>query len=314
MVAAGFDHYENGTYVNSAGEDIKNDPAYAVQTGVDFRARYFLQRDYVDNVEQYGWSMGAATSAAYADAERNVNLALQMGGMTPELLAQYEVAGSLLEFGKKYDAALYGGVEQIPFAATQGLLNKDVLTAYDSVEIFAANQMVFDNWSQTNGNPLYSFIEDGTFRPVIGPSNLVNLTTKAFYPSDNPRLEALGLSGRPHGQWRGGIAADIGTQENNFPVYLMQPETILAQRSALAYDEGAGLTAITQTRNFLLRYSHMQENTIAYNTLKNLLNQAISSQVYRVPLPPGYQIGNVGNTGRFTTSEHLHWEWIPQRR
>jgi hypothetical protein len=229
--------------------------------------------------------------------------------MGPELAEQYRMVSGLEEFATEYDRALYGA--RYGSFGVEGLLNADAANAYDPAKIAAANQVIRENWSQTDDNPLYSFIEGGTFSPIIGPGAVVSLTTRAFYEENNPRLIALGIAGGPHGQSRGGIAADIGTKGNNFPIAFTQPETMLAQDSSLLFADGGGLTAITQTDEFSFRYAHMQNNTYAYYKLNRLLNQTMYSEMFRVTLPAGYQIGNVGNTGRLTTSEHLHWEWIP---
>ena len=310
MIDAGWT-YGNRTFTTDGGAtDVRNNADHTLDPGVEFASRYFMQRDYIDRVGEFGGSMVAAVTAAQEGAEADFMTALRNGTMTPEIVVSYQTAEAMQGFAEQYDAALYG--QRYGSFGVPGLLNRDAAADYDQATIAEANQQIKDNWSQTDDNPLYSFIDDGTLRPVLGPSSVARLTTRAFYPDDDPLLEALGLSGQPHGQSRGGVGADIGTLGNNFPIVLTQPESLLTQDSSLLFTPGGGLTAVTHMNDFTFRYAHMQDNTFAYNQLNDLLNYAQNSGLFRVPLPPGYQIGNVGNTGNLSTGPHLHWEWIPR--
>jgi hypothetical protein len=188
-----------------------------------------------------------------------------------------------------------------------GLLNSDAAAAYDPAKIAAANQTIRDNWSQTNENPLYNLVESGTLDPIVGPDYI---TTRAFYPSDDDQLIALGLAGQPHGQSRGGVGVDMGTGGFGLPVVLVEPETILMQDSSFFFDVESGNTVQTRTDWFARRSGHL-EDTYALNALQGLIQSGMDTSLFRFDLPAGYQIGNVGGTGNFSTGVHYHWEWNP---
>jgi hypothetical protein len=145
---------------------------------------------------------------------------------------------------------------------------------------------------------MYDIINSKIF-PVIGNSDSISVTTKAFYDNDVAWLIAEGLAGKPHGQRLGGLAIDLSTDKINYPVVTTQYETMLAQNGSYQWPDGSagGLGFTSYTDDFKLRYLHLQNSTVAAQTMMNgLIGSASNANIYRFTLPPGYQIGNVGNT------------------
>jgi hypothetical protein len=166
---------------------------------------------------------------------------------------------------------------------------------------------------QTDKNAMYKNINTTVF-PVVGPIKNLEITTKAFYDKNDEELIKLGLAGKAHGQGLGGLGVDIGTNQMNYPVVTTQYETVLADTSSYMMTDAGGLSLTTYSDNFQQRYLHLQNNTVAQAMLQGLIYTTQRNNLYRFTLPPGYQIGNVGNTGKYTTGVHLHYELIPYRR
>jgi hypothetical protein len=301
MIEAGWT-YSSGTFTTDGGvTDVLNNVDYTLDPGADFEARYFLQRDYVDNVGEYSGSMVAAVNAAQEDAETAFMNALRNGTMTPEIAAQYEAAGALSSFAERYDAALYG--ERYGSFGVPGLLDGQRNERYSQVDIAQAFGQIRDGWSLDNNNPMYELIGDGqVIDPIAG----------------NDRISTFSLydDGSEHG-WQGGEAIDLATFGQNSPLFTTQEETLLLGSDPLGWDnpddmsDGYGYYLRTRTDDFDMIYGHLLPNTYASNQLNDLILTAQAMDLYRISLPPGYQFGNVGNTGN-STGPHLHWEFRPR--
>ena len=99
-------------------------------------------------------------------------------------------------FAKQYDTAIakFGGVGD----------------ASDKSSEFNKIKESFATVGKTDSNVMYDIINSTVF-PVIGDSEFINITTKAFYEKDNQWLIDKGLAGTAHGQRLGGLGVDLGT-------------------------------------------------------------------------------------------------------
>ena len=159
---------------------------------------------------------------------------------------------------------------------------------------------------------MYQFLNSKIF-PVVGDERNIQITTKAFYEENNPWLNSKGIAGEPHGQSRGGLGVDLGTSGNSYPVVTTQYEIVLAQAGTYSIGGDGGLGFTTYSDLFQQRYLHMQNGTIAQSFMSGLISSASNINLNRFTLPPGYQFGNVGNTG-LSSNKHLHYELNPYRR
>lgn len=170
MVAAGFHSFENGTFVTGDGTDVMNDEQFAVDPGAAFAARYFLQRDYIDNVADYSGSMTAALDAARDDLMGQI----ASGQASGELFEQLELVDRLTDFGEQYDITIHGRREGS--FGVQGLLNHSAAAAMDQDAIAAALNEVAQDRSRTDSHPMYQHILDGTFAPLLDPDGFAGPT------------------------------------------------------------------------------------------------------------------------------------------
>jgi len=285
--------------------DVKNDGREALEVGAEFAARYFMQRDYIDEVAEHGGSMVAAVNAAQQDATEQYMNALGSNSMTPEIDAQFRQAQSLRGFAEQYDATLYG--ERYGSFGVPGLLDGERNERYSQDDVAQAFGRIRDEWSLDNNNPMYELIGDGR---VIDPIEGVDVT------SVFSRYTGTYRTGELHG-WQGGLAIDLATGSQNHPLFTTQEETLIMSLDPLGWDNpndpgaGYGLNLRTRTPDFDMIYGHLHPNTFATNQLNELLQAALATDIYRFTLPPGYQFGNVGNTGN-SFGEHLHWELRPR--
>lgn len=270
--------------------------------------------------------MVETVNAARGEIEKEFMTALQRGTMGPELAEQYRMVSGLEEFATEYDRALYGA--RYGSFGVEGLLNADAANAYDPAKIAAANQVIRENWSQTDDNPIYSLLTNGAISPLLGPNGEVGvnitptredggvayLTTKAFYPKDDIDLQQKGFAGMPHGQARAGgnsLAADLGTRGYPLTAVAYETANMLAQSSSIGWGEAGGFV---QTENSLFgeRYVHLANST-AFQTTQNMNQSAIVARAFRYQIPAGYQFGELYNgSNQYSTGTHLHFELLPR--
>ena len=294
--------YSEGTFTTDGGTtDVVNNANRTLDPGAGFSARYFVQRDYIDNVGEYGGSMVAAIGAAQETAETAFMRALKGGDLTPDIAAQYEMASAMGAFAQRYDATLYG--ERNGSFGVPGLLDAERNEQYSQDDVARAFGRIRDEWSLDNNNPMYELIGDGRAIDPIEGSDVISVFSRY-------------RDGREHG-WGGGEAIDLSSDGENHPLFTTQDEILIVGSNPLGWDNpndpsaGYGLNLRTRTPDFDMIYGHLQPNTLATNQLNDLLHTAQATDIYRFTLPPGYQFGNVGNTGN-STGPHLHWEFRPR--
>jgi hypothetical protein len=278
-----------------------------LQTNDAFKGRYFLQINYMDKLwTSYGGSIEKAATALRND------LAIKRQGGTLTSIDQTMEAllPGIDRAAGQWNLAMNGG-NNAAGNYTIGMWNQEYAQQYESqnrAAVFAKINQDFVNNKLDDTNTLFS-AANSTLVPVVGDDAYIS--TKTVYPKDDPELIRLGLAGKLHGQSSGGLAVDIATRKLNYPIYTTQYETVLSQLSSLATHDDGGLSLYTQSALFQERYLHMQEGTVAQSTVNNVISSTMQAQLFRFTLPPGYQFGNVGNTGEYTTGTHLHWELVP---
>ena len=311
--------YSEGTFTTDGGTtDVVNNANRTLDPGAGFSARYFVQRDYIDNVGEYGGSMVAAIGAAQGTAETAFMRALQGGDLTPDIAAQYEAASAMGAFAQRYDATLYG--ERYGSFGVPGLLNAGAAAAYDGSSVSAALQEVAQDRSRTDDHPMYQHILDGTFAPLFGEDGSVGPTVGADRASgrrdgDETYITARSRynSGEPHGWFRGGspaISVDLGTQLLPLETVLFTESTVLAQGEPFGWQGNSGGFAQVDAGPLDLRYAHLAQSWQQQRSQE--LNQAaMEANLFRYSLPAGYSLGPLFD-GPLPASDatHLHLEFV----
>ncbi len=258
---------------------------------------YDSSADYIDNVGEYGGSMVAALGAAMHDS--------YAGPLSEDSFAMQANVAAAQGFAQLYDATLYG--QRIGSFGIPGLVDGERSERYSQDDVAQAFGRIRDEWSLDNNNPMYALIGDGrVIDPVEGRDRTSVLS----------RYTGSHRTGELHG-WQGGLATDLATAGQNHPVFTTRTETLVANANPLGWDNpdnpslGYGLNLRTSTADFEMIYGHLQPGTFAINRLIGLIQATEASGVYRFALPPGFQFGNVGNSGN-SFGAHLHWELRPR--
>jgi hypothetical protein len=262
-----------------------------------------MQMNYIDKVfESYGGNMLDAANA-YIAAKTYPPIYSLMDAMTND-------DALLLEFAKDYNRILYGDENGQFVPGEGGLWDKTKFRAYTSEAGINAVEEIKNSLTggpYDDSNPLYTHMsKEGVLYP---------LDTQATMTSTLSHYE----DGRQHG-WGNpaGPAIDISALnwkvmsiEGNF-VFTQQYETLLG--NSVSYIDGIsyGQSLVTYTPDSTQIYGHFliagNNNRIA--RVESLVNQMTASNIWRMTIPPGTGIGNVGNTG-YSTGNHAHVEWRP---
>lgn len=272
---------EKKTFVDSNGNDVKNDSSKAAITSDMIKVRYDFQHNYVDKLN--GAPMHSAVMAFQND--------MMLGNQNIKLSSDFYKSNEYLDFivnsfafANEYDKAMekYGNVGN----------NKITNEIYENIMTQAS--------FQSNENILYQYLEEGTISPVVGNSYI---TTDMFYGSG---LEHLGIQkGDLHSKL--GVAVDLGTNNQKLPVVSLFTSDFLVNNS-YGYTPGGGNNIGLYVEEHKIYYKHLYENSIAYASMYNLNNYAEKAGIWSFSIPSNYQIGNVGNSGEKTTGIHLHME------
>ena len=272
---------EKKTFVDSNGNDVKNDSSKAVITSDMIKVRYDFQHNYVDKLN--GAPMHSAVMAFQNDMMLgNQNIAVSSDFYKSDAYLNFIV--NSFAFANEYDKAMekYGNVGN----------NKITNEIFENIMTQAS--------FQSNENILYQYLEEGTISPVVGKSRI---TTKALYGAG---LEYLGIQkGDLHSKL--GIAVDLGTNKQKLPVVSLFSSDFLVNNS-YGYTPGGGNNIGLYVEDYKIYYKHLYENSIAYASMYNLNNYAEKAGIWSFSIPSNYQIGNVGDSGEKTTGIHLHME------
>ena len=272
---------EKKTFVDSNGNDVKNDSSKAAITSDMIKVRYDFQHNYVDKLN--GAPMHSAVMAFQND--------MMLGNQNIKLSSDFYKSNEYLDFivnsfafANEYDKAMekYGNVGN----------NKITNEIYENIMTQAS--------FQSNENILYQYLEEGTISPVVGKNRI---TTKAFYDSG---LEHLGIKeGDLHS--KNGIAVDLATYGENLAIVSLFSSDFLVNNS-YGYTPGGGNNIGLYVEDHKIYYKHLYENSIAYASMYNLNSYAAKAGIWSFSIPSNYQIGNVGDSGNLTTGIHLHME------
>jgi hypothetical protein len=291
-----------GTFRTESGQDIYNNKEYAINTPEAVKARYNIQMNYIDQVfESYGGNM-LDTANAYINAKVYPPIYSLMDAMTND---EY----LLLEFARDYNRILYGDENGQFIPGEGGLWDKTKFRAYTSeagVNAVEEIKRSLTGGPYNDANPLYTHMgKEGVLYP---------LDTQATKTSTLSHYE----DGRRHG-WGSpaGLAIDISALnkdvmsiKGNF-VFTQQYETLLG--NSVSYNEskeqGYGQSLVTFTPDSTQIYGHflIAENNNRSARVKMLVDQMTASNIWRVVIPPGTAVGDVGTTGH-STGIHAHIE------
>jgi len=252
IVAAGFDSFGNGTFVDENGVDVTLNSNFAIQTSGQFKAAYDFQMNYADQVfTKYGGSMVAAVSAYRNNTQQKLELGRLAGSIDPVAMDGYGMIPELNSFANQYDATLYGSLatlygEQHGSFRTSGLINQRAAKAYDEKQVMSGLISVANSQVRSDNHPMYKNILDETFSPLLGPGGevgpLVGVNRNSgdpVYITTRTRYE----SGEEHGWSRDGnyaMSVDLGTREISLEAIAFANSTILAQGNPFGWRDDSG--------------------------------------------------------------------------
>ena len=284
LIAANF-KWENGTFVDENGNDVKNQDTKAVITGDEIKVRYDFQYNYADKVwDEFGGSMEVALSAYYA------NYSLGNGVISYESLKSLDLVAGFSEYAKNYDNYMISNYSE---KLNLQYNSKDAKLAFSEI-----NRMIGTKNFDSN-NPVYNALGEGGILSPFGFENAL-ITTFGYY-DDNSQ----------HG-WGDprGFAVDLvnGYEGNavysNINAYLY--DNSINTNNPINLGTGNEIRLFGNHNSII--YGHLKDNSISTSMLKNLSISAKENKVWRTYIPAGTQIGNVGNTGN-SSGPHLHWEY-----
>ena len=277
-----------------------NNRSITLDTSASVKVRYYIQRDYINNVfNKYNGDMVLAIQDACKDLRSFMVFQVPM-----------DVFNEYILFAQDWNKTMFGFGEG--YYQFSGLWDN---SRYNDYAISNAFQQIQQNWSYDGNNPLYS---------LFGKGNVIDPISGHYYIT----VEEMYTKGKYAGQFHGssykiddqiircGLAIDLGTNNKNLPIYTTQYETLLLQNDPLRgqpvndHNAGYGYHLRTSTDNFNIIYGHLADSS-ASTRLAGLINSGKNAGVYTIVLPSGFNFGKVGNTGN-SYGEHLHYELKPK--
>ena len=269
---------EKKTFVDSNGNDVKNDSSKAAITSDMIKVRYDFQHNYVDKLN------GAPMHSAVMSFQNDMMLGNQNIAVSPEFYKSNKYLDFIVNsytFANEYDKAMekYGNV------------GKKIISS----DIFDKIAMDFDNNKFSADNYFYKFAEQ--ISPVVGTDYITTM-----YTYDDGSLHSKDLNS---------LAIDFGTWGKDLPLVTTEYETILINNS-LGFKDTSGYNITTYTELFSKYYAHLQYNSNAYKQIVSLNQKAYDSKLWTYQLPPNYQFGNVGISGELGflwDGPHIHMQY-----
>lgn len=286
LIAADY-KWENGTFVDENGNDVKNQDSKAVITGDEIKARYDFQHNYVDKVwDKYGGSMIAAIMSFQNDyVMDNQNIRLSDDFYGSDNFMQF-IAGMNV-FATGYDKTIgeFGNVG-------------DKTINYSVLEKIAND---FDEEIFSDSNSFYKYAKE--INPVVG---FYKVTTQ-FYYYNNVENPHINLETKPNT-----LAIDFSTNNSELQLATIEKEKILVS-SSFGYNSQGGYSISTYTDLFRKRYVHLKNTSQSFMSLYNLTNNASNQHLWSFTLPSNYNFANVAgyndDHGSLWTAPHSHLEY-----
>ena len=254
---------EKKTFVDSNGNDVKNNSSKAAITSDMIKVRYDFQHNYVDKLN------GAPMHSAVMRFQNDMILGNQNIAVSSDFYKSKNYSDFITNcfaFANEYDKAM----------ETYGNIGNNQITN----EIFDKIAMDFDNKKFNNDNYFYKFAEQ--ISPVVGTKYITTM-----YKYDDGSLHSNDLNS---------LAIDFGTWGKDLPLVTTEYETVVINNS-IGFKSTSGYNLTTYSDLFSKYYTHLQYNSNAYKQIFALNQKAYNSNLWTYQLPPNYQFGNVGTSG-----------------
>lgn len=254
---------EKKSFVDSNGNDVKNDSSKAAITSDMIKVRYDFQHNYVDKLN------GAPMHSAVMRFQNDMILGNQNIAVSSDFYKSKNYSDFITNcfaFANEYDKAM----------ETYGNVGNNQITN----EIFDKIAMDFDNKKFNNDNYFYKFAEQ--ISPVVGTKYITTM-----YKYDDGSLHSNDLNS---------LAIDFGTCGKDLPLVTTEYETVVINNS-IGFKSTSGYNLTTYSDLFSKYYTHLQYNSNAYKQIFALNQKAYNSNLWTYQLPPNYQFGNVGTSG-----------------